>query len=124
MTDKDREAFEAIMVGRKLLVRSIPEPSHKMLLDEHYITYQAARDESAKEIAWLKDVICTSVRNERLAHEQIERLQRVVDAAKKVNDMRHADNATGNSFVPDRTDRAIDVLEKALAATQNTKEGE
>lgn len=43
-----------------------------------------------------------------------EYVRRLVEAIKRLNDMRHADNATGNSFVPDRTNTAIDVLENEL----------
>ena len=50
-----------------------------------------------------------------------EKVKQLVEAAEKVNMLRHADNATGNSFVPDRTDKAIDGLEKALAQYQGGK---
>ncbi len=133
MSDKDRKLFEDDWIAQGNNVPEYRSGEYKCsITNEAYIQFmrgmQAALAHSAEKDAEIaacgEEIMALETEKEQL-EDELEAKEKEIErwrmSATKVNAMRHADNATGNSFVPDRTNNAIEVLEQALAAAQQEK---
>jgi len=120
MTDKEETAFQWAWVNKYNGKVRVNRDGIKR--EWFCIGYQAARAESAKEIEAQRLEYVNHC--EKVQHllwdkdEQIQRLQRVVDAARHVRNLLLQAKLIG--YLHTSYDKPLDALDKALAATQNT----